>query len=314
MRKQLTKFRRTFARLGAVALTVALLAVSVLTLPVLAAGDKTYSVSYGTAVVDGVISQGEWDKAQKEAVSKVAFGDCKDKENTEGNSTVSYRAMWDESYLYLLVELTDDELVINENTGTSYRNDSFFLLIGEDVTKTGAYNDSNYMLCFFPYKNANDYNDFNEKDKTGALICRNGTHDVTKDSYVCKVQGNDSDGYTAVMELKIAMNSAKLEAEKSLAFDLQYNDANSGKYGSTSNNRETILVWSADGTDGKGPNAHLDLWGTVTMASAPAPDPDTDPDTGTDAPLTGDAALILTLSALGTLALSAWLVRRRKQI
>lgn len=308
MRKQLTRINRTLA----CTLMGALLAGSALAFPVSAAGDQTYSVAGGTAAVDGVIGQGEWDGAQKAFVSKVAFGDCKDKANPEGNSAVSYRAMWDSSYLYLLVELTDDELVINENKDTSYRNDSFFLLIGEDVANTGSYNDSNYMLCFFPYKNTADYDGFNEKGKTGALICRNGNHDVTKDSYACKVSGNDTDGYTAVMELKIALNSLELKAGQSLAFDLQYNDANSGKYGSTSNNRETILVWSADGTDGKGPNAHLDLWGTLTLASAPEPEPTPDPNP--DTPPTGDATLILTLSAIGLAGVCTLFFRRRKQV
>ncbi len=225
----------------------------------------------GYATIDGVISNGEWDDAEKISVTQACTTDTKDKECNPEESSLSFRAMWDADYLYILIEIDDDQLVINENSGTSYRNDSIFLYVGEDISDHSSYGNSTYMICLFPYINENDYDTFNENGNTGKIICRNGAHDVSQDKYVCVTTGDTTNGYKCVMECAIMWDYFLPEVGESFAFDIQYNDSNSELYGSTSNNREAIWSWTAVGSDNKGPNAHLDLMGTLEIAAAKNP-------------------------------------------
>ncbi len=264
-------------RLFSLLITVCLLA-SALSLTVFAEEPQQTTISKGAATADGVISENEWDGVTPLPVDRAAAKDCKDSICTEGASSAVYRAMWDADYLYLLIELSDDQLVVNENSGTSYRNDCFFVYVGENVNSHADYSASTYMLCLFPYFEETDYDSFRENGKSGTMICRNGTHNVAKDSYKCSVTGDDENGYSVVMEAAIAWNNLDPTSGDSVAFDLQYNDANSALYGSTGINREAIWTWSAVGSDGRGPNSNMGSWGVLELADpdAPVPPPDTD--------------------------------------
>ncbi|MBQ8289065.1 MAG: hypothetical protein IJX76_09930 [Clostridia bacterium] len=157
-------------RLMSLWMTICLLA-SALSWAVFAEESQQAVISTGAATVDGVISDGEWDAAQQHAVDRAVTKDCKNGTCTEGASAVSYRAIWDADYLYLLIELTDDQLVINENTGTSYRNDCLFVYVGEDAASHTDYSGTTYMLCLFPYFEETDYDSFSENGKSGTIIC-----------------------------------------------------------------------------------------------------------------------------------------------
>ena len=266
---------------------ILLLIISILTstLSVFAFADEfaRQTIEVGSATVDGEISSGEWDKAEKIAVNRAATADCRDKQCVEGASTVSFRAMWDASHLYLLFEIEDDQLVVNENKSTSYRNDSVFVYIGEDDSDFSSYSDATYMLCLFPYFEETDYDSYNENGKSGTIICRNGEHDVTKDQYKCRITGNEESGYSIVMEAAIAFGAVNPVGDMSIAFDIQYNDSNSAKYGSTENNREAIWTWSAVGGDNKGPVTNFSLWGAMKLSDpegsiTPPEDPEPTPD------------------------------------
>lgn len=227
-------------------------------------------ISHGSATIDGVISDGEWDSATRCAIDRAVTKDCKNGTCTEGASSLSFRVMWDADYLYLLIELFDDQLVINENTGTSYRNDCLFVYVGENASNHADYSASTYMLCFFPYLNESDYDGFSENGKSGTIICRNGSHNVSGDQYKCTATAGEN-GYTVLMEAAIAWNGIEPVSGDSISFDLQYNDANSDLYGSTSNNREAIWSWSAVGSDNKGPNNNKGAWGTLNLIDPNAP-------------------------------------------
>ncbi len=306
-----------------IALICAML-LTVLSTGAFAAGKKPYTVAYGTANVNGEIGNGEWDAATKETCTNAVSNDCINKTSKEGASSVSFRTMWDENYLYLLFELEDDQLDINKNKSEAYLNDSIFLFISENKDST-TYGDETYQLCIFPYRNATDYDDFKDKNqegKVGTFFTRNGNHDISKDKYVCKVTDVDG-GIKAVMELSIKLNNFDFTAGKNLTLDFQYNDTNYADNPGIANPRESLPSWSAE--DAKGPNDKRDQWGVLSFANkpqdpgttTPGGDPGTttpggDPGT-TEPPKTGDvSALVAVISIISLAAVATVVVKRRK--
>ena len=81
--------------------------------PVFAAEpDKSQPIAYavyGTPEIDGEIDA-VWDNAKPRRISKTFVTNGPDPDNPTNGTSAVFRALWDEKYLYLLVEVTDSTI------------------------------------------------------------------------------------------------------------------------------------------------------------------------------------------------------------
>jgi endo-1,4-beta-xylanase len=171
---------------------------------------KTAEVSQGTPKIDGVIDA-SWAKATVLPVDLNAGGNKP--------ATAKGRVMWDENFVYVLMEVTDP--VLNDANGAVHEKDSVEAFMDENAERTEFYqgDDAQYRVNF---KNEKSFGSQGEDKRFVSAAT------VTKDGYL--------------VEMAIPFRTIKGEAGKTFDFDLQINDADdSGK-------RVGISKWS-DGTN-----------------------------------------------------------------
>ena len=172
-------------------------------------------------VIDGQVDA-VWELAQWDTLNEawVGFEDLSEP-SSEEDFTGRYKALWDEDYLYLLFEITDD---INSVTGAYYQKDTVELFIDED--RSGGYHEYN--------NNAFAYHISIEKD----------VEDIGDIDGHVTVEIDDSNAATYIWEIRVAIfgtygNGAgsmddarrKLYAGKIMGFTPSYidNDGNGGR-------------------------------------------------------------------------------------
>lgn len=266
----------------------------------------------GTPVIDGEIDE-IWKNADRQQLTYVKAGDLKSFEPEVEKAFAS--ALWDDTYIYFLFEVTDNDLSDvtpgDPNTAQEWKNDTIFLYIDETMARSessiwstsGIYQ---FSICF----------DGNTRSP------RNGTYGK---EIKASVKVTDT-GF--IVEAAFEPEIVKLADGLQIGVDYQYND------GTELSTRDYCFGWS-DETDVASSNASV--YGTLTLsaesasssepaaeetpaaqpeAEQPAVTPDVAPETApaTDAssapaaaPQTGDtivvvAALLAVLSACGIAA------------
>ena len=92
-------------------------------------------------VIDGT-AEDQWDRAREYKISNVIYSPI----SSPDDFAASYRAMWDEENLYVLVDVTDDEL---ENyTDQWYLDDCIEVFIDADNSKSENFGDNDYQYHF----------------------------------------------------------------------------------------------------------------------------------------------------------------------
>jgi endo-1,4-beta-xylanase len=172
------------------------------------AAPKLGEAPYGRPAVDGLI-EADWARAKAMEVSLVAAG--------KPQAIARARAMWDEDFLYVLMEVSDP--LLNEASADAYQKDSVEVFMDENRERTTTYqgDDGQYRVN---YLNARSFGSNGEEKR---LLSASAV-----------VPG----GY--IVEMAIPFRTIKGEAGTMIGFDAQVNDADaSGK-------RVGISKWNDD--------------------------------------------------------------------
>lgn len=185
---------------------------------------KLAEANYGTITVDGAM-EAAWKAAKPIDVTLAAMG----KPTAKGTA----RMMWDDSFLYAIIEVTDP--VLDNKSKNDYEKDSVEFYLDENNAKTTTYqaDDAQYRVTF---ENVQSFGS-NGEDKRFA-------------SAVKLVKG----GY--VVELAIPFRTIKPAKDLVVGFDAQIND------GDGAGIRQGITKWN-DATDNSYRNALN--WGTLKL-------------------------------------------------
>ena len=178
----------------------------------------------GTPVIDGEIDD-VWNTTTAYSVNKQLTA-------WEG-ATGTVRILWDDDYIYVLMEVTDS--VLNNKNSSSYQQDSIELYLDQQNDKTGFYgtDDGQYRVS---YTNSVSY----------------GTVPDNSDGFISATTTTDT-GY--IVEAAIPLMVAPYSGRE-MGFDCQINDANS------SGERQSIAKF-CDSTDNSFQNT--ENWGTLIL-------------------------------------------------
>jgi endo-1,4-beta-xylanase len=207
----------------------------------------------GTANIDGEI-EAVWDAAEVLQLELITG---------QTTDTVVARTMWDDSNLYVLVEITDD--VLDDTAANVWERDSVEIYIDQNNAKTTTYEADDMQLRV---------NFKNEVTSGGAYF--EAVREEIKSATVL-VDG----GW--ILEVSIPWTIVETQEGTVIGFDLQYNDASNGT-------RPGFLKWN-DTTDTAWNNTSV--FGNLELVAAVAA---VLPKTGASVPtfaLYGLAALLL---------------------
>ncbi|NLY68816.1 MAG: hypothetical protein GX067_03370 [Clostridiales bacterium] len=230
-----------------VAVILLTLLVTLFMLPQSFAIGETMTAKRGTPVIDGEIDE-VWKNADRQELAYVKAGDLKEFEPDVEKAFAS--ALWDDTYIYFLFEVTDnDPVAITEadpNTAQDWKNDTIFLYIDETYARPEA----------SPWDVAGTYQ-FSICVDGNTRSPRNGTYGKEIKAAV----KNTDTGF--IIEVAFEPEVVKLADGLQIGVDYQYND------GTEFSTRDYCLGWS-DETDVASGNASV--WGTLKLSAEPAGD------------------------------------------
>ena len=227
------------------AIFLAAMLLSLAMIPSALAVDEKATAKKGTPVIDGEIDA-IWATADKQQLTHVKAGDLKDFAPEVEKAYAS--ALWDESYIYFLFEVTDDDVTNaygGDPTAQEWKNDTIFLYIDETCLRASASpweTSGNYQFSFC----------FDGTSKTP----RNGASYTKETKSAAKKTDN---GF--VIEVAFAPEVITLAAGLELGVDYQYNDA------TEAGTRDYCFGWS-DETDTASVNASI--WGILKLSDESA--------------------------------------------
>lgn len=183
---------------------IAILLISVMTFSVSAAEKLTANVKKGTPVIDGVADE-IWNHVDEIKIGKIK--NSGDSPNDGSGVTGSFKLLWDDSNLYVIVFVNDSTRF---NTGAaSHQQDSVEIFLDPLNTITDTYDDDDFRFCI-----AAD----------GAVSTNGQEGNVT---YKVVDSGN-----SYVVEMAIAIKGAvpsfKFESGTTFGWDVQLNDSDTG--------------------------------------------------------------------------------------
>ncbi len=266
-----------FVLVIAVVLTISSFALVVT--PDTSGGQKVAQAIYGTPVIDGQID-GAWDNAQVQKIENVYAQDGL----TE--SSARFRTMWDENYVYILVEVTDNTMGDADwesklAGGNLYKRDgiSFTFAPDYDRSVTTTQVAPAFWCIIGSYGNTANWNTVPQE----VFISADGTNKNYGISYVYDSK-NVLSGYVIEVKFKLSARYAdiKMEAGTCIGFDIYTNDNN---YLLMSATRNFGLAWS-DPTTGSYKNNSSK--GTIQLLEK-GKTPDTVAEVTTAAPITTKA-------------------------
>jgi len=165
-------------------------------------------------VIDGA-AEDLWSKAREYKMGNVVYSPIVSGEDC----SASYKAMWDEKNLYVLVDVTDDSL--KNDSDEFWLDDGVEVFIDADNSKSGGYGDNDYQYYF----------KWNRDNPTMGESKQGRTHNVA-----FAVLTTD-DGYR--MEIKFPWSTLGTEpsAGAKIGLDVHVNDDDDG------GDRDTKLTW-----------------------------------------------------------------------
>lgn len=197
--------------------------------------DMDLFIPYGKAVIDGVKDE-VWSSA-----GTVALETTK-KDAPAETTKVTASALWDESAIYFLFEITDEDIFQEGNNIGDYNYDGIYLYINEDLDNTIT-NMSDYTGGIYQFALIN---------KDLELLPRRGDTDLpinAQSAYSMTDTG-------MIIEFCYTFCTAKLEKGTTICVDYQYNDA-----GAAIATRKGALSWYSS-QDGSGDSS---LWGLARL-------------------------------------------------
>jgi hypothetical protein len=204
-----------------------------------AAPNSSYCNSPQAPVIDG-IAENLWTAIKTDTLKKIIIGSAASPEDL----TANFKAFWDNSALYLLIDVKDDSL--NNDSGTSpWADDAVELFLDGNNEKATTY-DSNDRQYFFRWNDNNVYE------------YRNGALQTTNPPGVNHAFGVQAGGYWCEVKLLWSAIGTTPVNGKRVGFDIHVNDDDDG------NARDAKITWiaAADVSSGN-PSA----FGTILLDS-----------------------------------------------
>ncbi|MBR5762657.1 MAG: endo-1,4-beta-xylanase, partial [Lachnospiraceae bacterium] len=190
------------------------------------------AVVKGTVNVDGLGDDAAWEKAERVPLTI----------NLGADVTANAKLLWDEEYLYVLMDVTD--AVLNSDAKDEYQQDSIEVFIDENNEKSSGYQDDDKQYRV-NYKNLHSFNGTkcNEDNIISAAV-------LTEEGYI--------------VEAAFKWTDIQAKAGTKVGLELQVNDANAtGK-------RSGTLSWSDNsGNAWSAP----EVFGTILLVNGEDPKP-----------------------------------------
>lgn len=180
--------------------------------------------------IDGKIDK-LWESVKPQTLNRVAIGQRK----SDSDISAAFRTLWDESNLYILIEVTDD--VKSDQGSAPYEKDGIELYLDCDNSKSWFYDNDDYHFRY------------NWHDSEVQVV-----RDEAKIKVVCAQIDTDA-GYNAEIALPWEAISCTPEAGHYIGFDVHIND-NDG------NRRTCKITWNS-----RRDNAHQtpSVFGTLKL-------------------------------------------------
>ncbi|MBC7390451.1 MAG: T9SS type A sorting domain-containing protein, partial [Opitutaceae bacterium] len=171
-------------------------------------------------MVDGIVDD-VWNKVETLNISKEIIPSITGPADLSGN----YKTMWDNNYIYVLVNVTDD-IKINDSGNEYFRDDAveLFFDIGNDKSSTYGSNDIQYTFRW------------NDKTVYAGPAGRSSTN-------VEFQMVGTSTGYTLEVKIPWSTIQGTPAGDQLLGFDVQINDDDNG------GDRDSKLAWAAPSDD-----------------------------------------------------------------
>lgn len=208
-----------------------------------AVGEKM-TAAKGTPTIDGEIDS-IWDTTERVQLTHIKAGDLKGDGTLPDTCSVYARMLWDETALYFLFEIYDDDFGFLSTEG-DWKNDSIYLYIDEVGSLDATWKDGQSQNALIP-------------EEGYTMVPRKGTAPAEY-----QLEYTYPTDESCVMEFKYVPSiiSASTFAEGlELSIDFQYNDCT--EYGT----RDYCFGWSDDSDNASNTSA---CWGVVTLAGAPS--------------------------------------------
>lgn len=168
---------------------------------------KLLKVKYGTPEIDGEIDN-IWVSAEEAKTEVWVSG-------TSG-STAKFRTLWDDDYLYVIAEVTDN--LLSKKSANAYEQDSIEIFIDQNNNKSTAYESDDYQIRV-NFDNEPSYNPDKPEGFTSATS-------ITETGYIVE----------AAVPFTVSKDEVKAGAV--LGFDLQVNNDEDGD-----GVRDSVSIW-----------------------------------------------------------------------
>jgi hypothetical protein len=165
-------------------------------------------------VVDGK-AEALWSEARQYKIGNVIYGSPSNDEDF----SASYKAVWDEKNLYVLVDVTDENL--KNDSDEFYLDDCVEVFIDADNSKSGSYGDNDYQF-HFGWAEANPSMGESQHNRTEGVEF---------------AVGRANAGYRVEIKFPWATLGVEPSAGKKIGLDVHVNDDDDG------GDRDTKLTW-----------------------------------------------------------------------
>ncbi len=167
-----------------------------------------------TPVIDGNIDEC-WNTAQQYELKNSLY----DSPESKSDCSASYKALWDKNNLYLLIDVSDDDL--RRDSDDFYQDDAVEIFLDPDNSKSDSYGDNDFQYYFRWDKSSPSMGEFADKSNEGIDF---------------KMKTTDS-GYVTEIKLPWALLKVQPGPGMTIGLDVHINDDDNG------GDRDSKLAW-----------------------------------------------------------------------
>jgi hypothetical protein len=167
-------------------------------------------------VIDGKVDDC-WAKAEKYKIKNSLY----ESPSSEKDLSAYFQTMYDNDNLYLIVNVTDDDL--RHDSSEQYQDDNIEIFIDADNSKSNSYGDNDYQYCFNWDAASPVISEYNNKNIQGIELSMENT----------------DGGYIAEIKFPFAAIGVTPKPGSSIGLDVQVNDDDNG------GDRDSKIAWCA---------------------------------------------------------------------
>ncbi len=205
---------------------------------------ETYDAPKGTPIIDGTVDD-VWAAAPKAQLTHLKAGDLKAEGELPDTCSAYARVMWDETALYFLFDVYDDDFAFDSSQG-DWKNDSIYVYIDELKSGDALFSAGQSQIALIPADGL-------------SLVPRKGSSPIDYETAWSFPEENH-----CVIEFKYVpdyLEEADLKEGFTFPADFQYNDADEFI------SRPYCLGWSDEDDSA---TSNIEVWGTITLTAGAA--------------------------------------------